>query len=109
MAITARCAERPGAPCCHGRVHHAVSWLADLARQPIGTRGEAARACDLWSGEAVAARPGPSADSWYTVPAQPRTASASLRLPDGIPSRHKGSVQTLNTMVYCSIVGPYPF
>ena len=99
------------------RVHRAVmdgctmlsAGAADLARQPIGTRGEAARACDLWSGEAVAARPGPSAGSWYTVPAQPRTASASLRLPDGIPSRHKGSVQTLNTMVYCSIVGPYPF
>ena len=51
------------------RVHRAVTYgctvlsagAADLARQPIGTRGEAARACDLWSGEAVAARPGPSA------------------------------------------------
>ena len=51
------------------RVHRAVTYgctvlsagAAELARRPIGTRGEAARACDLWSGEAVAARPGPSA------------------------------------------------
>ena len=46
-------------------MHRAVTYgctvlldgAADLARQPIGTRGEAARACDLWSGEAVARAP----------------------------------------------------
>ena len=101
-------------------MHRAVTYgctvlsagAADLARQPIGTRGEAARACDLWSGEAVAARPGPSTGQLVYVqhrlsPQPPLPLSAYLTAYRVVTK--VGSDQTFSTMVYCSIVGPYPF